>query len=100
MRSLSQTLTTLSALLGPVATILGLVQSSGWLVGVGVVLVCVAIGAVVYANTHKRRVLAASVEIEGISIDLLNAANLRRRTNRSLTIQSAELFESREKTRT
>jgi hypothetical protein len=90
MRSLSKTLGTLSALLGPIATILGLVQSSGWLVGIGVVLVCVAIAAMVYAKTQRHRVLAASVEIEGISIDSINAANLRRRTNRSLTIQSVE----------
>ncbi|MBL8227361.1 MAG: hypothetical protein JNL98_02745 [Bryobacterales bacterium] len=64
----------------------------GWLVGIGVGLVCVAIAAMAYARSQRRRIQSATVEIEGLSIDSLNAANLRRGMNRSLTIQTAEQF--------
>jgi hypothetical protein len=85
-------LTSLTALLGPIATIVGLVQSRGWLAGIGAVVFCVSIVAIAYGRNQRLRVVAASVEIEGISIDSLNAANLRRRVNRSLFIQTADHF--------
>ena len=68
----------------------GLVQSRGWLTGLGSLFVCAAIIAVAYAQGQRRRLEAASIEIEGISIDSVSAANLRRRVNRTLTIQTAE----------
>ena len=79
-----------TALLGPIATIIGLIQSRGWLAGIGVFLACISIVALLYARKQRLRVDAASVEIEGLSIDTVNAANLRRRVNRSLTVQTAE----------
>jgi hypothetical protein len=90
MQSLLKTLASLAAFLGPIATVLGLVQSRGWLIGIGAILVCVSIVAVLYAQAQRHRMNAASVEIEGISIDSVNAANLRRRVNRSLAIQTAD----------
>lgn len=85
-------LAALTALLGPIATIVGLIQSRGWLAGIGAVFLLISIAAILYARSQRLRVSAASVEIEGISIDSANAAALRRRVNRSLTIQSADHF--------
>lgn len=90
MQYITPALASIAALIGPIATILGLIQSRGWLTGLGAVFVCAAIIAVVYARTERRRLEAASIEIEGTSIDTANAANLRRRVNRTLTIQTAE----------
>jgi len=90
MQNLPQILASIAALLGPVATIIGLVQSRGWLTVLGASFAAVAIAVIVYARSQGRRLDAASVEIEGISIDSINAANLRRRVNRSLIVQMAE----------
>lgn len=90
MQYLLNTLVSWTALLGPIATIVGLIQSRGWLAGMGAFLACISVGALAYGRSQRLRLDAASVEIEGISIDSVNAANLRRRVNRSLTIQAAE----------
>jgi hypothetical protein len=90
MQYITPALASIAALLGPIATILGLVQSRGWLTGLGALFVCAAIIAAVYARAQQRRLEAASIEIEGISIDSVNAASLRRRVNRTLTIQTAD----------
>lgn len=90
MQYLLQILVSSAALLGPLATILGLIQSRGWLAGIGALFVCIAIAAVFYARSQRLRIEAASIEIEGISIDSINAANLRRRVNRSLSVQSVD----------
>jgi hypothetical protein len=89
MQYITPALASIAALLGPIATILGIIQSRGWLTGFGALSVCVVIIAVAYARTQRRRLAVASIEIEGISIDTANAANLRRRVNRTLTIQTA-----------
>src|SRR5580700_6575451 len=85
-----QTLAAVAALLGPIGTILGLVQSRGWLTALGTVVFAISIIAIIYARRQRLRLDAASVEIEGISIDSVNVANLRRGVNRSLMVQSAE----------
>lgn len=90
MQSLLKIVASVTAILGPIATVIGLIQSRGWLAGLGAIVACLSIFVILYARTQRRRVEAASVEIEGISIDSLNAANLRRRTNRSLMMQTAE----------
>jgi hypothetical protein len=92
MQSLLNTLASLTAILGPIAAILGLIQSRGWLTGLGTIVFGISIVAVVYARSQRLRIDAASVEIEGISIDSVNAANLRRRVNRSLVVQTADHF--------
>jgi hypothetical protein len=88
MPPLLQSLASLTAVVGPVVTLIGLIQSRGWLAGLGTVLACISIIAVLYAKKQRLRVEAASVEIEGISIDALNAANLRRRVSRNFMIQN------------
>jgi hypothetical protein len=85
-----QALASWTSLLGAIATLLGLIQSRGWLTAVGAIFICASIAAIVYARQQRLRVVGASIEIEGISIDAVNAANLRRRVNRSLFIQSVE----------
>jgi hypothetical protein len=88
MPSLLQSLASSTAIIGPVVTLIGLIQSRGWLAGLGAVFACVSIIAVVYARSQRLRVDAASVEIEGMSIDSLNVANLRRRVSRNFFIQT------------
>lgn len=90
MEYLPQALASVVAILGPVASIIGLIHSRGWLVALGAMFATAAIVFLVYAKRQSRRLKAAAIEIEGISIDAVNAANVRRRVNRSLTIQSAE----------
>jgi hypothetical protein len=90
MQTVLQALTTLAALLVPLATIIGLLQSQAWLTLLTALAVLILAGVAFWAFHTKRRVSAASVEIEGISIDCTNAANLRRRVNRSLMVQTAE----------
>lgn len=90
MQSLLQSLVSWTAVIAPVVTLVGLIQSSGWLAGIGAAFACVSIMAVVYARSQRLRVESASVEIEGISIDSLNAANLRRRVSRSFVIQRVD----------
>jgi hypothetical protein len=90
MQNISQILASIAALLGPLATIIGLVQSRGWLTILGAAFVAVAVAVAVYARSQRRRLNAASIEIEGISIDSVNIANLRRGVNRSLTVQTAD----------
>ncbi len=90
MPPLLQSLTSASAIIGPVVTLIGLIQSRGWLAGIGAALACAAIIAFIYARSQRRRVTAATVEIEGISIDSLNAANLRRRVSSRFMIQTVK----------
>jgi hypothetical protein len=85
-----QTLAAVAALLGPIGTILGLIQSRGWLTGLGTIVFAISIVAIAYARGQRLRIDAASVEIEGISIDSVNIANLRRGVNRSLMVQTAD----------
>src|SRR5579863_6968475 len=90
MQYIAPALASLAAVLGPIATILGLIQSSGWLTVLGAFFLCAAIIVAIYARSQQRRLESASIEIEGVSVDSLNAASLRRRVNRTLTIQTAE----------
>jgi hypothetical protein len=88
MQPLLQAVTSWTAVIAPIVTLIGLIQSRGWLAGLGAVFASVSIIAVVYGRIQRRRIDAASVEIEGISIDSLNAANLRRRVSRGFMIQN------------
>ena len=90
MEYVPQALASIAAIVGPAATIIGLIHSRGWLAVVGAVFAAAAIAFYVYARRQNQRLNSAVIEIEGISIDATNAANLRRRVNRTLMIQSAE----------
>lgn len=54
MQYLLNTLASLTAILGPIAAILGLIQSRGWLTGLGTIVFGISIVAVVYARSHPR----------------------------------------------
>jgi hypothetical protein len=85
---LLQSLTSWTAVIAPIVTLVGLVQSRGWLAGLGALFASASIIALIYARSQRLRVDAAAIEIEGISIDSLNAANLRRRVSQNFAIQT------------
>jgi hypothetical protein len=84
-----ESLAALATIAGLIVSILALFQSRAWLVLTGLVVVCLAIGAVLYARKQRLAVAAASTVIEGQSIDSLNIANLKRRVNRTFVVQDA-----------
>jgi hypothetical protein len=79
-----------TTIIGTLAGLFGLFQSRAWLAVVGAVTVAVSIAAFAYARRQRELLESAALEVAGRSIDSLNLANLRRRLNRSLTIQRAE----------
>ena len=87
MQSFQETLAAWAAILGTILTFVGLIQSRAWLTALSTVFVLVAILAGAYAKGKQKVIDSASIKIDGLSIDSLNLANLRRRVNRSLTIQ-------------
>lgn len=86
----NQSLASWATILGMVISILGLVQSRGWLTAIGVLFIGTSVVAVAYARRERLVVSSATVQVEGRSIDSLNIANLRRRVNRSLVIQEVD----------
>jgi hypothetical protein len=85
-----ESLAALATIAGLIVSILALVQSRAWLVLMSLLVVCLAIGAVLYARKQRLAVATASTVIEGQSIDSLNIANLKRRVNRTFVIQEAK----------
>ncbi len=81
-----------ASILGSVVAILGLLQSQLWITIFGIAVFGVAGGLYFYARQNKNRLHLAGFHIEGLNIDSLNIANLRRRLNRSLAVQSAYHF--------
>lgn len=90
MQMVLQVLATVAAILAPLSTIIGLVQSRGWLTAFGSVVVLILCGVAIWVLHTRRRMAAVSVVIDGNSIDSVSAANLRRRIDRNLMIQTAE----------
>jgi hypothetical protein len=82
-------LVAVATIVGTVTSVLAVIQSRAWLVFTSLLFVCFAIIAGLYARKKRLTLNAASTEIEGHSIDSLNAANLKRHVNRTLTIQEA-----------
>ncbi len=75
---------------GTLVSVLALVQSRAWLVLTSLVFVCVSIAVLMCARRDRQIIDAASIAIEGQSIDSLNVANLRRRVNQTLVVQEAD----------
>ncbi len=84
-----ESLAAAATILGTAVSILALVQSRAWLVLTSLVFVGVSVVAGLHARRERLALDAASVMIEGHSIDSLNIANLRRRVNRTFVIQEA-----------
>ncbi len=81
-----------ASILGSVVTVLGLLQSQLWITVFGLAVVGIAGGTFLLLQKNKKRLLLSGFQIEGLNIDSLNIANLRRRLNRSLTVQRAYHF--------
>jgi hypothetical protein len=82
-------LATWASLLGAIATVLGLLQSATLLVAVGAFAVGVSIFALAKAGSGRKVLRSAAINIEGLNLDTLNLANLRRRLNKSLVVHRA-----------
>jgi hypothetical protein len=82
-------LASLATIVGTAISILALIQSSDWLVLTSLLFICVSIIVGIYAQRKRVALDAASIVIEGHSIDSLNIANLRRRVNRTFVIQES-----------
>jgi hypothetical protein len=76
-----------ATILGTLVGLFGVVQSLAWIAVLGVVVTAGSIGALFYAYTQRLRVQSADLVINGRGIDSLGMANLRRRLNRTLSIQ-------------
>jgi hypothetical protein len=85
-----ESLASWATVLGTAVSVLALIQSRAWLVLTSLLFVCVSIIAGLYARRDRHAIDAASIKVEGHSIDSLNIANLRRRLNRSVLIQEAD----------
>jgi len=90
MESFENWVTFWATIVGTVVGVLGAFQSSAWLVGVGIVMACGSVVVLIYARRQRARVRSASVAVDGLSLDSLNAASLRRGLNRSLIVQEVE----------
>jgi len=89
MQFLQENLASLVALFGTTVSFIGLIQSRTWLAGIGALCLAAALIAALYARRERMIISSAAITIDGLSIDALNIANLRRRVNRSLVIQGA-----------
>ncbi len=85
-----ESLAALATILGTALSFLALIQPRAWLVLMSLPLLCLAAIGGYYARRERLALKAATVTIEGHSIDSLNIANLRRRVNRTLIIQEVD----------
>lgn len=77
------------SLLSSLAALLGLVQSHTILTFAGASCAAIALAALVSWRRSRNLLRSAAINIEGLNIDSLNVANLRRTVNRSLVVQHA-----------
>jgi hypothetical protein len=87
MREWRDEIATWASILGSVVAVLGLIQSQSAVALGGAFLVVLSIGTLLYARRHRKLLQSASISIEGLNLDSLNIANLRRRMNRTLVLQ-------------
>jgi len=90
MDSFKDSITFWATVLGTLLALFGAVQSLGWLVVIGAFIVVGSICVLVYARKQALRVKSGTLKVGGRSIDSLNMASLRRRTNGSLVVQRAD----------
>jgi hypothetical protein len=89
MKEIAADLASWASILGSAAALLGFLHSQTWMAIAGTGCAAISIGALVYARKHRTLLDTASVNIEGLNLDSLNVANLRRRLNSSLVVQRA-----------
>lgn len=90
MDSFKDSITFWATVIGTLLALFGAVQSLGWLVVIGAAIVVGAVSVLIYARKEALHLRSATLKVEGRSIDSLNMASLRRRTNTSLIIQRAD----------
>jgi hypothetical protein len=76
--------------IGTAVGLFGIIQSHAWLAALGILAMIASVATFIYARHERGQLRAAFVTVEGRTIDCLSLATLRRRMNRSLTIQRAE----------
>src|SRR5271168_651370 len=84
-----ESLAAVATIAGLVISLLALLHSRAWLILTSLLFVGLAVAVGLYARRGRQALNAASIVIEGQSIDSLNIANLRRRVNRTFVIQEA-----------
>ena len=89
MRESADTIASWASILGSLVAFFGLIQSQTWLVGVGFCFLGISTVAVFHAWRTRQFLQSASISVEGLNLDSLNIANLRRRSNHSLVLQRA-----------
>jgi hypothetical protein len=89
MSSLEESIASWAGIISTLLTVVGLIQSRPWLTIGSFVCLGGSLFAAFYARRERLLLNAASITIEGRSIDSLNLANLRRHVNRSLIVQDA-----------
>lgn len=89
MQFIQESLAIWTSILGTIVSLVGLIQSRTWVIGISAGCVGISIIVGLYARRKHHIVNSAAVKIEGRSIDSLNIATLNRRVNRSLVIQEA-----------
>ena len=90
MDSFKDSITFWATVLGTLLAVFGAVQSLGWLVVIGVLIVVGSVCVLIYARKQAMLVKSGTLKVGGRSIDSLNMARLRRRTNGSLVVQRAD----------
>jgi hypothetical protein len=90
MDSFKDSITFWATVLGTLLALLGAVQSLGWLVVIGAVIAVGSVCILIYAREQALRIRSGTLMVGGRSIDSLNMASLRRRTNGSLVVQRAD----------
>jgi hypothetical protein len=78
-----------ASILSSAAAVLGLIQSQTLLTALALALIAVALCTIAIVRQSRHRLQSASLSAEGVNLDSLNIANLRRRVNRSLVLQHA-----------
>ena len=84
-----ESLAAAATIAGLVISLLALLHSRAWLILTSLLFVGLAVAVGLYARRGRQALDAASIVIEGQSIDSLNIANLRRRVNKTFVIQEA-----------
>lgn len=77
------------SIFGSALALLGLAQSEPWLAGLGIAFSAASASTALYLKRKLHVGHSPGIRIEGLNLDSLNIANLRRRLNRSLTIERA-----------
>jgi hypothetical protein len=90
MDSIKDSITFWATVIGTLLALLGAVQSLGWLVAIGALIVVGSVCVLIYARGQTLRVKSGTLNVGDRSIDSLNMASLRRRTNGSLVVQRAD----------